>query len=101
MSTFTHISVQEAHEILAKGKATVVDIRDANAFAQGHIPHARMVNDENIDTFLEDANKDKPLICCCYHGISSQQAASFFASKGFKAVYSIDGGWEEWKKIYG
>ena len=101
METFTRISVQEAHEIMVSSDVTIVDIRDANAFAQGHIPQAQNVSDENIKTFLKTADQTKPLMCCCYHGISSQQAANFFANQGFKEVYSIDGGFEAWKSTYG
>jgi thiosulfate sulfurtransferase len=101
MDTFTKISVQKAHEIIALGNVTIVDIRDAGSFGQGHIDQAEMVNDSNIKAFLEKSDKEKPLVCYCYHGISSQQAASFFAGQGFKQVFSIDGGWEEWKENYG
>jgi thiosulfate sulfurtransferase len=59
------------------------------------------VDDKNIVDFLQATDKEKPLICCCYHGISSQRAADYFADQGFKEVYSIDGGWEEWKAVYG
>ncbi len=83
------------------GDVTIVDIRDDHSFAQGHVPQAKSVNDGNIETFLEQTDKGIPLICYCYHGISSQQAAAFFADRGFKQVYSIDGGWEEWNKAYG
>ncbi len=86
---------------MGSGKTTMVDIRDLNSFAQGHIAGAQSVSDENIDNFLKETDKKTPLICYCYHGISSQRAASFFAGQGFKEVYSIDGGWEKWKATHG
>jgi len=101
MDTFTRISAQKAHEIIASQKVTIVDIRDANSFAQGHMHEAQAVNEDNIKSFLEAANKEIPLICYCYHGNSSQQAAAYFSNQGFNQVYSIDGGWEGWKAIYG
>lgn len=101
MDTFTRISVQKAREIIGSGRVTIIDVRDPGSFAQGHIDQAQSVNEDNIDPFLLETDKEIPLICYCYHGISSQQAASFFASNGFKQVYSIDGGWEEWKEAYG
>jgi len=101
MDTFTRISVNKAHALMQSGVVTIVDVRDANSFAQGHIADAQIVNDENIEGFLLGTNREVPLICYCYHGISSQRAALFFADQGFKQVYSIDGGWEEWKATYG
>jgi thiosulfate sulfurtransferase len=102
METFTRISVQKAHEIIGSAnRVTIVDLRDAQAYTQGHIAQAQAVNDENIKAFLNETDKGTPLICYCYHGISSQRAADFFANQGFKEVYSIDGGWEEWEGAYG
>jgi thiosulfate sulfurtransferase len=100
METFSRISVQKAHEIISQGPVTIVDIRDPDAFLQGHIDHAQNINDGNIKGFLGSTDKEMPLVCYCYHGISSQRAAGFFANQGFKQVYSIDGGWEEWKSVY-
>jgi thiosulfate sulfurtransferase len=97
METFTRISASKAREIMSLSEVTLVDIRDANAFAQAHIDGAQNVNDENIKSFLEESDKEKPLVCYCYHGISSQRASEFFVSQGFKKVYSIDGGWEAWR----
>ena len=101
MDNFTQISVEKAHAIIKSGETTVVDIRDADAFAQGHIAHAKNINDKNINGFLQETDKTLPLICYCYHGISSQKAAVFLAGKGFKQVYSLEGGWEKWKESYG
>jgi thiosulfate sulfurtransferase len=39
-----------------------------------------------------------PVIVCCYHGVSSQQAAQFLIHQGFENVYSMDGGFEAWRK---
>ena len=76
MDTFTRISVQKAHEIIGSGDGvTIVDIRDPDSFTQGHIANALNVDDQNIKDFLQVTDKEIPLICYCYHGISSQGAA--------------------------
>jgi thiosulfate sulfurtransferase len=80
MSDFTCISVQEAHEMMSSGKVTIVDVRAADAFAQAHIAKAKLINDENIEIFLKEADKESPLICYCYHGFSSQRASLFIFS---------------------
>ena len=100
MEAFKRISPESAHELMVSKKVVIVDIRDPNSFLQGHIAQAQNISDENIQDFLTQTDKNTPLICCCYHGISSQNAAAFFAHQGFKEVYSIDGGFEGWKKIY-
>ncbi len=47
---------------------------------------------------MADVEFDTPVIVCCYHGISSQQAAQFLIHQGFEEVYSLDGGFEAWRK---
>ena len=40
------------------------------------------------------------MVVCCYHGISSQGAAAYFAEQGFNEVYSMMGGFEAWQSVY-
>lgn len=97
MSTFRHIAPSDAHKMLEGGQTNVVDIRDAASFMQGHIDSAQRIDNSNVPSFLEKTDKELPLIVCCYHGISSQNAAQFFVEHGFSDVYSLDGGFEGWK----
>lgn len=100
MHSFQRISVDAAKELLDSGAAQWVDIRDELAFRQGHIPSAVRIDNTNLETFIAGADKQAPLVVCCYHGISSQNAAQFFASRGFGHVYSLDGGYEGWCGAY-
>ena len=97
---FEQIDIHQAKELINQGNVTVVDIRDPDSYRGAHIQNAVAVNDENIDSFLRQANRSKPLICYCYHGFSSQGAAEYFGQNGFSKVYSIIGGFEEWRKVY-
>ncbi len=101
MSNFQCISTDQANQLLSTSKATIVDVRNANAYEEAHIPNAIHLNDSSIDDFLKNTRQDLPLICYCYHGYSSQRAAAFFIENGFKEVYSVDGGFEEWRQHYG
>ena len=93
---FERVSVDKASKLIEEQSAIVVDIRDPNAFEQGHIKNAVRVDNNNIQSFLQQADKTKPLVVCCYHGNSSQSAAEMFNQQGFKSCYSIDGGMSEW-----
>ena len=94
------IDIEKAKELMEQGNITVLDIRDGESYAQARIAKAITINDTNLDEFIKTANKDVPLICYCYHGFSSQNAALFFEEQGFKSVYSIDGGFEAWRAKY-
>ena len=96
---FKRISPAEAKALLEQGNASVADIRDPMSFNMGRIRNAVRVDNSNLQTFMETAAKDKPLIVCCYHGNSSQGAAQFFAEQGYSEAYSLDGGFEMWKMI--
>ncbi|MDB6063346.1 MAG: thiosulfate sulfurtransferase [Verrucomicrobiaceae bacterium] len=98
MTTFKHLSAENAQTLLQQG-AALIDIRDEASFAQGHIQGALRLDNSNVGTFIDSANKDTALIVCCYHGISSQSAAQFFSEQGFAEVYSLDGGFEECKNL--
>lgn len=96
MSQFKNLLPAAAVVLIDEG-ATVVDIRDGNSFATSHIKTAFNLNNDNLPAFLDQANRHNPLIVCCYHGISSQSAADFLAGQGFDDVYSLDGGFEQWR----
>lgn len=96
-STFKHMSVDTLHTLLADKSHVVVDIRDANSFASGRITDSLHLTNESLGDFLRDADPDAPVVVCCYHGISSQQAAQFLVSQDFTEVYSLDGGFTQWQ----
>ncbi|AXR08271.1 thiosulfate sulfurtransferase GlpE [Salinimonas sediminis] len=95
MSEFKHISVQEVADDTSA--YTVVDIRDPQSFALGHMPKAVHLSNDNFATFLQTTPKHQPVVVVCYHGISSQRAAQVIVSQGFDTVFSMDGGFEAWK----
>ena len=95
MTTFSHISVQDVADF--SGAVSIVDIRDPQSYANGHMPNAAPLNNDNFATFVEQTPKDTPVVVVCYHGVSSQQAAQVIAQQGFETVYSMDGGFEAWR----
>jgi len=81
---------------MSRGDALVLDVRDADSYRRGHIEGSRLATKENLSTYLSDAPKNKPVIICCYHGVSSRAFAKAFAERGFSDVSSLDGGYEAW-----
>ena len=81
--TFQRIAPEQARQLRENG-AQVVDIRDPQSFAVGHISGSRHIDNHSV----------------CYHGNSSQSAAAYFIQQGFSDVYSLDGGFELWRSVY-
>ena len=98
MEQFTHISVQDAQKKLINGEAECVDIRDDASFSAGHIKGSTHLTNNSLHSFMADVEFETPVIVCCYHGVSSQQAAQFLIHQGFEEVYSLDGGFEAWRQ---
>lgn len=98
--SFTCIPGSAAKQIIETRDVTIIDIRDPGSFASAHVTGSISVNNSNVNEFVAQADFEKPLLVFCYHGHSSQGAADFFSSQGFVEVYSVDGGFEEWRACY-
>ena len=99
-TNFKHMSVNDLQEIIEKKSHVIVDIRDANSFASGRIAESIHLTNESLPDFLRDADLDAPVVVCCFHGHSSQQAAEFLISQDFTEVYSLDGGFTQWEALF-
>lgn len=97
---FMHMQVEELAQVLNDKTHVVVDIRDATSFVNGRITDALHLTNESLADFLREADPDAPVVVCCYHGHSSQQAAQFLVSQDFTKVYSLDGGYTQWQLQY-
>ncbi|MBB1422504.1 thiosulfate sulfurtransferase GlpE [Pseudoalteromonas sp. SG43-7] len=94
---FKHISITETQALLNKDYVVIADIRDPNSYQAGHIPGSEHLSNANIGEFMMNKEFDQPIIIVCYHGMSSQGAASYLAEQGFEDVYSMDGGFTQWE----
>ena len=97
MDPFKFIEPDQVIDKISNERSIVVDIRGKDSFDQGHIDGALNLSNDNIDSFVLDTEKNQSIIVCCYHGNSSQRAAQFLTNRGFKNVYSLNGGYEQWK----
>ena len=75
-------------ECRATSGSILVDVREADEFASGHIPNA--VNDPLSTIKQTTLPKDKPLFLYCLRGTRSKQAARILRSMGY-TVKSIGG----------
>lgn len=94
---FEHLDPATLAEWLdAESALTLVDIRDPMSFAQGHIPGSRHLDNASVGALLDETPRERPLVVVCYHGHSSQQAATWLSAQGYLTVYSLDGGFTDW-----
>lgn len=97
MPEFKRISPADAFNIINENDTAIVDIRDLQSFSMGHIKNAQHLDNNTVSDFISKTEMTTPVFVCCYHGNSSQGAAQYLAEQGFAEVYSLDGGFEQWK----
>jgi rhodanese-related sulfurtransferase len=92
------VTVQEVDAIPA-GSATIVDVREASEWEQGHLPGAQHVSKSYIEQQIEAAapDRDAPVVLYCAGGIRSLFAAQTLAEMGYSDVKSMKGGFQAWK----
>jgi thiosulfate sulfurtransferase len=56
------------------------------------------LSDANIEKFVAQTDKAKPVVVYCYHGHTSLGGAAYLMDQGFTEVYSLIGGFERWRQ---
>lgn len=92
---YENISVDEVNKYLEKG-AILVDIRNEEAFKQGHIKGAINIPIKALPFSMHKLDKNKDILVICYIGGSSKMASSLLSKAGFK-VKNVMGGMKAWK----
>lgn len=95
------IDVPSAQALLDSKGATFVDVRDPAAFHANRIPGATWLHDGNVQSFVKNADKSRPVVIYCYRGNSSQGGAAYLLEQGFAQVQSLSGGFEAWSSAKG
>ena len=94
-SQIREVSPQEV-DALPAGAATIVDVREASEWEQGHLPGAHHVSKSYIEQQIEGAapDRDAPVILYCAGGVRSLFAAQTLAEMGYSDVASMSGGFQ-------
>jgi rhodanese-related sulfurtransferase len=98
----TRVKEEDYREIKKKmdagEKMTIVDTREDNEWARGHIPNALHLGKGVIERDVEKAIPDKEttIVLYCGGGYRSALAADNLQRMGYRNVISMDGGWRGW-----
>ena len=92
-----HVSVQILADWIIQGKSDfrLIDLRSEKDFAEYHIPSADNISLSGLDQ--SNLQRNEKIILYSDGGIHSAQAWMLLEAKGFKGVYILRGGLEEWK----
>lgn len=93
------VSVHDLKAVLdeagAGGGVEVVDVREPDEYAEGHVPGARLVPLATVPHHVGGLPVDRPVYLVCQVGARSAQAAQFLAQHGVDAV-NVAGGTGDW-----
>jgi predicted sulfurtransferase len=59
------VTVNEAKELLDKGKAVVIDVRNQASYDQGHVRSAKLIPAAEILNHVDELPRDKTIITYC------------------------------------
>ena len=71
--------------------ALLLDVREADEYAEGHIPDAKNVRLQALRDVLEEIDPDTPLYVYCQSGGRSFKAATVLRGVGFTNVTDLGG----------
>lgn len=88
----------ELTRAIGNDEVLVLDVRDADSYAKGHVPGAISLP-QDAWASTDALARDKPNVLYCYHEDChlAAKAALTFATRGFP-VMELDGGWERYEK---
>ena len=92
------VSRKELLERLRTGLVTVLDVRPADEFAQGHVPGALNIPLNELDARLADFDPGQQIVAYCRgaYCVLSFEAVAILRARGFN-VRRLEEGLPEWK----
>ena len=86
----------EIADKVASGEVTVVDVRAASEWDEGHIPGAKHLMLGYLPDHVQEVPTDKPVVVHCRTSGRSAIGASVLQAKGVTNVLKMQGGYVEW-----
>lgn len=94
----TVLSVTEAVMLMSRKSALVLDVREPDEFAQGHLQGARNIPLSQLEARLKELEKyrEKPVMVLCERGGRATKAAKLLKAQQFTALHVLKGGMQAW-----
>ncbi len=93
------LSVEQAIALINHHDAIVIDIREKQAFSNGHIINAINITKDELEK--SDAKlvqyKAKPIILVCHAGTTAKPLAEKLRKQGYTEIKVLSGGLSAWR----
>ncbi len=97
LGTVAQITPGDLAARLISGDVTVIDVRNATEWAEGHLPHARHIPLGYLTDRVAEMSAGTPVVVHCQSGARSAIAASVLERLGVGHVMNLVGGLAAWK----
>lgn len=94
------ISVEQLLEAINTDDVQLIDVRTEGEFNTGSIQKAQniCVTTDGFKEKVKNLDKEKPVYLYCKSGKRSANAAEILKEMGFKEIYDMTGGYDEWSE---
>lgn len=95
----TTIDGPQLQALMADGKQVViVDVREPELFAEGHIPGAiNIPYDDAKPRILRELQPQDRIVFVCHGGPMGDELGRLLAGRDYPSVYNLKGGMKKWK----
>jgi rhodanese-related sulfurtransferase len=93
------IDIGQFEQLLHQGNVVLVDVRSYGSYLHAHLPNAVSIPLEKLEESLERLRRaDARIVLYCggEAGVKSGRAAALLREYGFRHVYCLDGGFDQW-----
>ena len=96
-SVVNEIPPNEALPLVQEAYSQFIDVRTPEEYAGGHAVRAINIPLNDLPAKLDRLEKNEPVYVICQSGRRSKEASEILNRNGFKWVFNVTGGTNEWK----
>lgn len=96
---FMSLAELRARNEVRNGELLILDVRERDAYEQGHIPGAKLLPRGQLELRVNQELPDPTLrmVACCELGRISTLAAATLREMGYQRTAALDGGMQAWR----
>ncbi|MEO6921680.1 MAG: rhodanese-like domain-containing protein [Collimonas sp.] len=93
------VTTLQAIQLINQGKTLVLDVRDSDAFAAGHLIDAKNIPLKDLPQRMAEVDKFKAknVVVVCQTGNQATKAVAQLSQAGFAQAYNLEGGIAAWQ----
>lgn len=93
---FKRIDLETAKHMIAGGNVQIVDVRQPDEYAQGHLPGAILIPLNTVMSRIDQISATQDVIMVCGVGERSAVASEMAAAMGRTRLFNLEGGTTAW-----